>query len=126
MKLQLLSVALGGALGAVSRYLMIAWVSGFAGKHFPFGTLSVNVLGSFVMGLMYVWVIEHLHASAELKAVITVGFLGAFTTFSTFSLETFHFLQRGDWPSAMIYTLASVILCVFAVWLGVSAARFWQ
>ncbi|ARU57304.1 MAG: fluoride efflux transporter CrcB [Pseudomonadales bacterium] len=123
MLTQILAVALGGALGAVCRYLVIGWVSTFAGTQFPFGTLAVNILGSFLMGVLYVVVIQKMHAYPEFRAVTVVGFLGAFTTFSTYSLEAFLMLQEGRIMQSVIYTLSSVILCVLAIALGIYTSR---
>lgn len=120
---QMLVIALGGALGAVSRYAVIGLTTEWFGKSFPYGTLLVNVLGSFVMGILYVLFVQKMQLSPEYKAMLTVGFLGAFTTFSTFSLEAFSYINQGLIVSAMTYILSSVILCIIAVWAGVSVAK---
>lgn len=121
--LQVIAIACGGALGALSRYYVIGLVTDWLGKDFPFGTLLVNVLGSFLIGILYVVVVLKMHVSPELKAILVVGFLGAFTTFSTFSLEAFNFINQGLLLSAVTYILSSVILCILAVWAGVSLAK---
>ncbi|UZE97865.1 fluoride efflux transporter CrcB [Alkalimarinus alittae] len=120
---QVMAIALGGALGALSRYAVIGLVTSWLGKTFPFGTLLVNILGSFLMGILYVIVVQKMHLSPELKSILVVGFLGAFTTFSTFSLEAFSFISQGQLLSAVTYILSSVILCILAVWAGVSLAK---
>jgi fluoride exporter len=120
---QILAIAIGGALGAVSRYLIIGLVTDWLGKNFPYGTLAVNVIGSFFIGILYVIVVQKMHASPELKSIMVVGFLGAFTTFSTFSLEAFNFINEGLVLNAITYILSSVILCIISVWAGVSAAK---
>ena len=121
--LQVIAIACGGALGALSRYFVIGLVTEWLGKDFPFGTLFVNVLGSFLIGILYVVVVLKMHVSPELKSILVVGFLGAFTTFSTFSLEAFNFISQGLLLSAVTYILSSVILCILAVWAGVSLAK---
>jgi len=120
---QILAIAIGGALGAVSRYLIIGLVTDWLGKNFPYGTLAVNVIGSFFIGILYVIVVQKMHVSPELKSIMVVGFLGAFTTFSTFSLEAFNFINEGLVLNAITYILSSVILCIISVWAGVSAAK---
>lgn len=121
--LQVIAIACGGAFGALSRYFVIGLVTDWLGKDFPFGTLFVNVLGSFLIGILYVVVVLKMHVSPELKSILVVGFLGAFTTFSTFSLEAFNFISQGLILSAVTYILSSVILCILAVWAGVSLAK---
>ena len=121
--LQVIAIACGGAFGALSRYFIIGIVTDWLGKDFPFGTLFVNVVGSFLIGILYVVVVLKMHVSPELKSILVVGFLGAFTTFSTFSLEAFNFISQGLLLSAVTYILSSVILCILAVWAGVSLAK---
>jgi len=120
---QIMAIAIGGALGAVSRYLVIGLVTDWLGKGFPYGTLLVNVIGSFLIGILYVVIVQKMHVSPELKSIMVVGFLGAFTTFSTFSLEAFNFINEGLVLNAITYILSSVILCIISVWAGVSAAK---
>lgn len=113
----LLVVGLGGAFGAVSRYLTSGWVQEWAGSFFPWGTMAVNVLGSLLLGFLMVW-LQATAASAEVRGLITVGFLGSFTTFSTFSYETTAMLRDGEWWRAGGYTVGSVVLGLMAVGLG--------
>jgi CrcB protein len=108
----LMFIAIGGAFGATMRFLSQATVYELVGKTFPFGTLFVNVIGSFLMGLLSKW---HL--------AILVGVLGSFTTFSTFSLETLVLLEQGDLFKAMANVLLSVVVCVSAVWAGAYFAK---
>lgn len=121
--LTLFAVALGGGLGAVSRFAMSHQVYQWFGRDFAWGTLSVNVLGSFAMGLLAVLLVDKLGASTEWRAFIMVGFLGAFTTFSTFSYETMEYIQVGEINKAFLNILVSVVTCLAAVWLGMLAAR---
>jgi CrcB protein len=119
--LTLIAIALGGALGAVSRYLVGGWVQTMAGGGFPWGTFTVNVLGSLVLGFLMIW-LSHTLASAELRHFLVMGLLGSFTTFSTFSLETVEMLREGLWVRAGIYSFGSVTLGVLAVLAGAFAA----
>jgi CrcB protein len=119
----LLFVALGGAGGAVSRYLMSNFIHASLASKFPYATLIVNLLGSLMIGIMYVLIVEKAVLHPDWRSVLMVGFLGAFTTFSTFSIETINLMQNGYLGSALLYIIFSVVVCVFAAWLGVSAAR---
>ena len=120
---QLIFIAAGGALGAVFRFLVSNGIHSFMGRNFPYGTLTVNVMGSFVMGLSYVMLIERLNISAEWRAFIVVGLLGAFTTFSTFSIETLMLIQNNELSKAMLNVLLSVVLCVMGSWIGLILGR---
>lgn len=112
-----LLVALGGSIGAVFRYLISIFMVQVFGSSFPFGTLVVNVIGSFFMGVIYA-LGQMSHISPELKALIGVGLLGALTTFSTFSNETLLLLQEGDWLKAILNVVLNLSLCLFMVYLG--------
>lgn len=112
-----LLVALGGSIGAVFRYLISIFMIQVFGSSFPFGTLVVNVIGSFFMGVIYA-LGQMSHISPELKALIGVGLLGALTTFSTFSNETLLLLQKGDWLKAILNVVLNLSLCLFMVYLG--------
>lgn len=117
-------VALGGAGGAVSRYWFMALVGRRFGDGFPYGTLGVNVLGSFAMGVLVALLARYLPpAQNELRALVAVGFLGAFTTFSTFSLDIIALYERGQWAAAVAYSLLSVVLCVAALALALFLFR---
>jgi fluoride exporter len=116
-------IALGGALGAVLRYGVSNGVHALVGRGFPFGTLTVNVLGSLLMGFLYIIMIERMSNNLGLRAMLIVGFLGAFTTFSTFSIETFNLLENGEAFKALTNILISVVLCLLAAWIGVVIGR---
>lgn len=117
------AIAVGGALGAMGRFAMSSQVYNITGREFAWGTLSVNVVGSFLMGLAAVLLIDKLDLSAEWRAFIIVGFLGAFTTFSTFSYETMQYIQEGELTKAVMNIAISVISCLIALWLGMFAAK---
>jgi CrcB protein len=113
----ILFVALGGSIGAVLRYLISLFMIQVFGSSFPFGTLLVNVLGSFLMGMVYA-LGQLSHLSPELKSMIGVGLLGALTTFSTFSIDTLLLMQQGFWFKSILNVLLNVTLCIFMVYLG--------
>lgn len=123
--MQMIAIAAGGAMGALLRFWVSAGVHGIAGRSFPYGTLTVNVAGSLLIGILYVVFNERLDVSPHLRALLMVGVLGAFTTFSTFSIETLELLEKGDILKAAANVLLNVVLCVGAAWVGVTAARFW-
>ena len=93
------------------------------GRGFPYGTLAVNVIGSFLMGLLYVFMLERMEVSAELRAAIMIGILGAFTTFSTFSIETMNLIEAGEITKAGLNIIFSVSLCLLGCWIGMVLGR---
>lgn len=121
---QLAAVAIGGAAGAVMRWLVASGVQKMAGGTFPWGTFAVNALGSFLLGFLFVWLIERSTASELVRLAITVGFLGAFTTFSTYSLESVRLLQEGAFSLAFVNIIGQVMICLLLTWVGVQLARF--
>ena len=110
-----LAVAIGGALGAMARYGISGWIFDSTSHKFPYATLSVNVMGSLVMGVLFVLILEKGALPPEMRSLLMIGFLGAFTTFSTFSLDALGLWQNGHLFMALIYILATVILCLIAI-----------
>ncbi|MCK5002903.1 MAG: fluoride efflux transporter CrcB [Gammaproteobacteria bacterium] len=119
----ILFIACGGAIGAVLRYGASLGVYSLLGRGFPYGTLFVNITGSLLMGVLSILMLERFNVGPEWRAAILVGLLGSFTTFSTFSFETLNLLEQGDMMRAMANIAFSVIVCLAAVWLGVSIGR---
>ena len=114
-------VALGGALGALARYGISGWVYDRMGEAFPWGTLVVNLLGCLLLGLVIRW-LQVSAVSPVMRPFLTIGLLGAFTTFSTFSYETVALLQEGQWLRAAVYVGGSVALGLVAMMAGMALA----
>jgi CrcB protein len=117
------AIAAGGAIGALFRFWVSSGVYAVAGRDFPYGTLVVNVMGSLLMGFLYIVLIERVTASAEWRSFLLIGVLGAFTTFSTFSIETLNLFEEGELARAFLNIVLSVVLCVAAAWLGIIMGR---
>jgi len=113
----------GGGLGAVSRHLVGMASLRVLGPGFPFGTIAVNVVGSFLMGLLIGWLAQRAAGGQDLRLFLATGFLGGFTTFSAFSLDAITLWERGATTSAAGYVLGSVILSILAVFFGLAIAR---
>lgn len=114
-----LAVAIGGAIGAMGRYGVTAYLFPVMANRFPLGTLTANVVGSLLMGVCYALIIEKGVLAPEWRNLLMTGFLGAFTTFSTFSLDAVTLWQNGYGQLALIYVAISVCACVLAVTLGI-------
>jgi CrcB protein len=119
----ILLVASGGAIGSVARYLVGVGMARAFGVAFPYGTLTVNVIGGFLMGLFIELLARRFDGSPELRLFIAIGILGGFTTFSSFSLDVVVLWERGELATALFYVLASVILSIGALFLGLWLAR---
>ena len=117
-----LAVALAGALGTLARWGLGSWV-GHRFPSFPWGTMVVNVSGSFILGVLFAVLVERNIGSPTLRVALMTGLLGAYTTFSTFSLETFRLFEVGATGSAIANIGMSVVLGLLSVWLGVVAGR---
>lgn len=120
---QVLAIGIGGAIGSLLRFWMSDWVHSFAGRGFPYGTLTVNVLGCLAMGVLFVLLTERFSDNAVLRAGILIGVLGGFTTFSSFSIETFGLMEQGAYIKAALNMALSLVLCVGGTWIGVILGR---
>lgn len=116
-------VAVGGAFGAIARYWLGGWINSRLPMQFPLGTFVINVTGSFMIGFFLTLISQRLTIHPNWRMLVAVGFVGAYTTFSTFEYETLKLIEEGNIPSAALNIILSVILGFIAVWLGVVAAR---
>lgn len=118
-----LLITLAGALGSLARYGMSGWAYRVLGERFPYGTLAVNVVGSLLLGaVMHIGLSTEL-ISRSMRLAIAVGFMGAFTTFSTFSYETVRYLEDGAWWPAGVNVATNLVLSLSAAWAGLRIAR---
>ena len=117
-------IFLGGGLGAVSRYGVGLMAGRYMGIAFPFGTLMVNVIGSFLIGFLLTWLDSRLTAWQGWKPLLAIGFMGGFTTFSSFSWETLQLFRNGEWLYALVNVGGSVLLCLIGVAAGHLAAKW--
>jgi CrcB protein len=115
-------IAFGSALGGAARYSLGGLVQRWAPGEFPLGTLAVNVIGSLALGFLIRYALETPAVSAEVRAFLTIGFCGGFTTFSTVSFEAATLLERGEWPRLAAYAGLSLLLTVAAVLIGAALA----
>lgn len=124
-----MAVGLGGALGAMLRVAISLWAVQRFEALVPtaalLGTLIANAVGALLIGALFVAITEKGLIAESWRPLLVVGFLGALTTFSTFSLETVGLLQQGEWLTAMVYVLGSVIICLFLTWAGIELARWY-
>jgi CrcB protein len=116
-------VAVGGAVGSVARYLMASSIQSSTGWSFPIGTVLVNILGCFLIGILYVLLVARPDPRQDLRALLMVGVLGGFTTFSSFSLETVTMAMNGNYTGATLNVVLSVAACLAGTVLGISLAR---
>ena len=121
--LQVIAIAGGGALGALLRFWVSTGVYQWLGRGFPWGTAAVNIIGSFLMGFLFVLFLERMMVPGEIRAAVLVGLLGAFTTFSTFSIETLNLIEQADYLKALLNAVAGVVLCILACWAGLALGR---
>ncbi|MBT3622808.1 MAG: fluoride efflux transporter CrcB [Gammaproteobacteria bacterium] len=119
----LTAIALGGALGSVARHGMTVYFDDLLGRDFPYGIFIANIVGSAAIGVLFVLILERGLLSEVWRSLLMVGFLGAFTTFSTFSLQTIGLLQEGRLFAATIYTIGSVLLSITAAYLAIVSTR---
>ncbi len=114
----ILLVLLGGA-GTLARYGLDGWIQYRTGPGFPFGILTINLLGCFLLGTIGQYSLNHLSVSPDLRIGLTTGLMGGFTTFSTFGWDSVRMIEQGEWPRALIYIVASVLGGLLAVMLGI-------
>ena len=118
-----LAIAIGGTLGCWTRYAMTDLVQTIYGREFPYAMLAINVLGSFLMGFLFIETIERLTISPYLRIGILTGFLGGFTTFSTFAMETLLLAEQGEEAKSVLYVALSLVLGLVAAFGGAYIAR---
>ena len=123
MIVNVLLVALGGGIGAVTRYAVSLWAAARLGTSFPYGTFIANVVGCFIIGIFMTIVTEKFIANSYWRLLITTGFLGGFTTFSSYSYETFKLLENTGINAAFYNIAANLISGLLATWLGIKAIR---
>ena len=117
-------IGLGSGIGGIFRYLMSVSIYHVLGKYFPYGTLFVNALGSFLIGFLFIILLPRMDdPNNHLPAFVLVGLLGGFTTFSSFSLESINLLEEGKVTLFLINILASVGICISLTWLGILLGR---
>lgn len=121
--MQLLYIGIFGGLGCVTRFLVSGWTYALVGRGLPYGTLAVNVLGSFLLGFLIVFGLRSTLLSPEIRIGLTVGFMGGFTTFSTFSYETMRLMEEGSFWQAGANIILNVFICLLFALLGMHLAR---
>ncbi len=121
--MDLVLVGIGGFAGAVARRIVDLWISDRAGAGFPLGTLVVNLSGAFLLGLLFAWATDRDVLPREIRGPLMIGFLGAYTTFSTWMLESWRLVEDGAWQLAMLNLAGSVVLGVIAVVGGLAVGR---
>lgn len=119
----LVAIAVGGALGSLARHALTLWADQIFGADFPYGIFIANIAGSVAIGICFVLLFERALLPEIWRSMLMVGFLGAFTTFSTFSLQAIGLLQEGRLMAAALYVLGSVVLSILGAWLGIVSAR---
>ncbi len=120
-----LVVFIGAGLGGLMRHILNAWITALAGSGFPYGILTINILGSTAMGLAAGWFAFASQGSPELRLFLATGVLGGFTTFSAFSLDTMLLIERGEAGLAVLYAAGSVLLSLLGLWAGLAVMRGW-
>jgi CrcB protein len=117
-------IFIGAGFGGVFRYWVSTGIYSLVGRQFPYGTLVVNVSGCFLMGLLFVLTLERFNSiGPQLRALLLIGLLGGYTTFSSFSIETINLFESGNWVSGLMNIVISTTVCIAATWLGVMGGR---
>lgn len=116
-------IAVFGALGCLARYYLSGWAYALLGRGFPYGTLAVNVVGAFLIGLVMEFALRSALVSQNLRAGLAIGFLGGLTTFSSFSYETIRMVEEARFLPALANVLASVVVCLLCTFAGIVTAR---
>jgi len=121
---RLLLIGLGGAIGSVLRYIVSTSTHQWMGRSFPYGTLSVNAIGSFLIGFLFIILLDRVDGFSDtLRSFLIIGFLGGFTTFSSFSMETINLIENGEFFRSFLNIMISLILCLSLTWLGILLGR---
>tara|TARA_Y100000748_G_scaffold267904_1_gene239114 strand:- start:611 stop:988 length:378 start_codon:yes stop_codon:yes gene_type:complete len=118
-----IAIFLGGGCGALSRYLIIDQMNKLGTNSFPYGTMLVNVLGAFLIGIVYYLLMSKIIINEQLKVFITIGFLGGFTTFSSFNLDFFRLIESGNIFPALMYALVTLLTTIVAFYIGYSLSK---
>jgi len=120
---ELLIISLGAIVGANARYILSRYAAKFMGPQFPYGTLFINISGSFVVGFFMIWSTERVLLDPRWRLLLIVGFAGAFTTFSSYAFETMAYVEQGQWQLMLTNVVANNLLCLVAVLGGMALAR---
>lgn len=123
MMKEMLAIAIGGSIGAICRWSMVLVVQRWFGAGYPWATLIINALGSFMLGFVVVWFLDRAHLSDLFRLMLTVGLLSSFTTFSTFSVETVRLMEQGSIAATLLHVVGSLVICVGMAWLGMLLAK---
>lgn len=121
---RILLIGIGSAIGGIFRYLVSTGTYKLVGRTFPYGTLTVNALGSFLVGILFIILLERFNGVADqLRSLLIIGFLGGFTTFSSFSIETINLIENGELYRGLLNILISIVLCLSLTWMGILLGR---
>ena len=122
-ELSLVTIAIGGGLGSIARFFISKGMENLFGSSFPFGTLTVNVAGSFILGWFFTFFVERPEINSSLRLGLIVGFLGAFTTFSAFSFESLQMLLNGAFFNAIFNVILNLVVCIGMCYIGILMAK---